>query len=344
MKNTMKHTLSLALAVAACTLILPVIANADDDAWKNPTDNMNVKIPGLTLSSPVPCPGDPTRMCVPWIGEYIAAVYKYGTGLAGTVAVVVMMFAGARWILAGGNPSTVADAKNQIMSALSGVVLLLASYTILNFINPDLVGLPSIGVKSPKPSANVAAGATGGTICQWTTNYCPESQSEAAAEKCGAYPDDTSEMSLISVCCCTKAYPTGVCQPIASGPCSEAQLEPVFGLKAAQASAICRGESGGNASIGSGVDKTVDGKSVSIGLFQINLTVHTIGGLDCPSAFSGPYNSSKSRVTIEDQSLYDQCVAVAQNPSMNIAKAKAIFDVRGSWRPWGYNTSVCKYP
>ena len=41
--------------------------------------------------------------------------------------------------------------------------------------------------------------------------------------------------------------------------------------RATQASSICNGESAGNPSLASGVDKCSDGNSFSFGLFQINI-------------------------------------------------------------------------
>jgi hypothetical protein len=75
---------------------------------------------------------------VPWIGEYIVGIYKYAIGIVGILAAVVMMFGGVRWIMAGGNASAISEAKAWIAAALTGLVLVLSSYTILHYINPSL--------------------------------------------------------------------------------------------------------------------------------------------------------------------------------------------------------------
>ncbi|MEA3398486.1 MAG: pilin [Patescibacteria group bacterium] len=73
------------------------------------------------------------------IGKYIQAIYNYSIGIVGILATVVLMFGGISWIMAGGSAERVGNAKAWIGAALSGLVLALCSYVILNTINPDLV-------------------------------------------------------------------------------------------------------------------------------------------------------------------------------------------------------------
>jgi len=73
------------------------------------------------------------------IGDYINAIYKYAIGIVGILAAVVLMFGGVLWITAGGNAERIGNAKSRIGAALTGLVLTLASYTILYTVNPDLV-------------------------------------------------------------------------------------------------------------------------------------------------------------------------------------------------------------
>lgn len=138
---------------------------------------------------------------------------------------------------------------------------------------------------------------------------------------------------------CKKKDPTcqgggGTCQPIETGTCSVAQLSSAcFGNLAHEASQICRGESGGF-SKKKGDPITGNGKTVfrSIGLFQINLSVHPIGGLPCPTAFEGKDEPLKN--TPEALELYNKCVAAAENANTNIQKACEIRNARGNWQDW----------
>ncbi|MDX9893544.1 MAG: hypothetical protein RB292_04015 [Patescibacteria group bacterium] len=86
---------------------------------------------------------------IPWIGEYISALYRYGVGLAVTLAVVMIMAGGFLWLMSGGSPDRVGKAKEFIISAFSGVLLALFSFIILQGINPELVKLNPIKVYFP---------------------------------------------------------------------------------------------------------------------------------------------------------------------------------------------------
>ncbi len=139
---------------------------------------------------------------------------------------------------------------------------------------------------------------------------------------------------------------SGSCQALSSGDCSVSNLTTAFGSAASQASSICNGESGGS-SIPSTVDKCADGNPASWGLFQINITVHSVGGYPCPSAFSGGgYTAQNHSCRVIDQTLYNNCVNAVKNPINNIAAAKSIYGKAGnSWRPWGANKrSNCNFP
>ena len=89
------------------------------------------------------------------IGEYIQAIYNYAIGIVGILAAVVLMFGGVIWLTAGGNQEKVKEAKAWIGASLSGLVLLLCSYMILNTINPDLVSFKEIAPPSIKEKAEL---------------------------------------------------------------------------------------------------------------------------------------------------------------------------------------------
>ena len=75
------------------------------------------------------------------IARYISAIYQYAIGIVGILAAVVLMFGGVLWIVAGGNATQISEAKAWIGAALTGIVLALTSYLILNTVNPALVNL-----------------------------------------------------------------------------------------------------------------------------------------------------------------------------------------------------------
>lgn len=93
------------------------------------------------------------------IGEFINEIYKYALGVVGILATVVMMIGGFIWITAGGNAGRVSDAKNWIFGAITGLVLTMCSWLILNTINPDLVVFKPI---NPKDIKAITPGC-----CEW---------------------------------------------------------------------------------------------------------------------------------------------------------------------------------
>lgn len=131
--------------------------------------------------------------------------------------------------------------------------------------------------------------------------------------------------------------PGGVCSVAASGPASVENLASTcFGANAGKASAIAVAESGGNPVSMSRVDKCGN-DSVSVGLFQINLTAHRVAGLNCPSAFNRRYDGPSSACQVINRPLYDACVAAAKLPENNIQEACRISGNGQSWSAWGAN-------
>jgi hypothetical protein len=105
-------------------------------------------------------------------------------------------------------------------------------------------------------------------------------------------------------------------------------------------SRICNYESGGNAGNESGSDRCRNDpakRAFSIGLYQINLTVHKLPGLDCPSAFEGKNYDCK----IKNESLYAQCVDAAKNPTTNINKAAELSKNGANVSPWKNTVNHC---
>ncbi len=73
------------------------------------------------------------------LGDLIGMIFNYSLQILGLIVFLMILFSGFQWLLAGGNPGTISKARSRITQALLGAVILLASYLILNTINPDLV-------------------------------------------------------------------------------------------------------------------------------------------------------------------------------------------------------------
>ncbi len=110
---------------------------------------MQIQIPGMDDLSKINClPGaGGAYFCeIPWLGEYVAGLYNYALGIAGILAAIMLMAGGLLWLISAGDASKITQAKDLIIGAITGLIILAASYLILIQINPGLVNLKSISV------------------------------------------------------------------------------------------------------------------------------------------------------------------------------------------------------
>jgi hypothetical protein len=329
-KNKNKNTLSviaLILFFASLFLLHPenkAEAQGEPDLWSisngNPyydpttgkmttaeekTKELNQMYPSSSTSSPTSGGAYKNQEKIPGFDQtssfpdYLKQLVNFGFAAIGIMAMFMLMIGAYQYLMAAGNIAKEESAKTTISSAFSGLVLGLVAFLLLKTINPDLVAFKL---------SNLTGGLTGQNTSQSGTGTTNNSGGKGTG--------------------------SGNCEPVQSGPCSEASLASTcLGSSAYQASSICNKESGGGAGSMSGSDKCQTGESFSVGLFQINLTVHNIGGLDCPSAFS----AKNYACTVSNQALYNQCVQAAQDPTTNIAKACEIGKNGSSWNAWGAN-------
>jgi len=229
---------------------------------------------------------------------YLQSIINFGFAVIGILALFMLIIGAYQYLMAAGGGKA-EGAKETISSALLGLALGLTAWIILNKINPDLVNMRGI--------TQIAGGGSG-------------MGNQQAGNTGQSYAGATGN---------------GSCDPN-QGACQTSNLA-CFGSGANAASQICGYESaGGNPLRLSGTDKTRDGKSFSVGLFQINLTVHDLG-MGCTSAFSGKNYSA----TVVNQNLYDQCVAKAQNPSFNTSYACKLYASRGNFGDWKNTVAKC---
>lgn len=100
-----------------------------------------------TLTTIIAISGDNTFAS---LADYINALYKYLVPVMSIVAIVMVMVAGLQYILSRGNPSAVKAAKERIVQAVVGIVLLLSAYTLARLLDPSLVNLEQLRVPMVK--------------------------------------------------------------------------------------------------------------------------------------------------------------------------------------------------
>ncbi|MFA5022019.1 MAG: pilin [Patescibacteria group bacterium] len=144
-----KKLLFLSSVLLILFLVFPVLVQANSESQSDVKiikPEINIQFGGgLVEFEDVACSGG--YCTVPWISQYIAALYRYGIGAAGILAVVMIMVGGFIWLMSAGSPDKVGKAKEFITAALTGLVLALFSFLILNTVNPRLTSLEPLAVK-----------------------------------------------------------------------------------------------------------------------------------------------------------------------------------------------------
>ncbi|GEM_PF-4699255 len=141
-KITRLYTSACVFAVSIL-LFLPIMALGADDITFTP----QVTIPGTSDFA------NQKEIIVSdsLIGDYISAFFNFAVPGTAILAVVMMMYGGVIWLTSGGSTERISQAKQYISGAISGMVLLLASYLILNTVSPDLVSLQFPMIKNALP-------------------------------------------------------------------------------------------------------------------------------------------------------------------------------------------------
>jgi len=116
----------------------------------------------------------------------------------------------------------------------------------------------------------------------------------------------------------------------------EEKITEVFPEESETAIAIFKAESGLDPEAESTTDKLKDGRPFSIGLTQINITVHEVDGLKCHEAFQGKDYTA----VVIDEDLYSKCIKAAKDPDKNLAVAGGIYERSGdNFGRWGAFTN-----
>ncbi len=90
--------------------------------------------------------GENRSIDIPFLAEYVVALYRYAIGIMVTIAMVMVVVGGFQWTTARGNASAIQEARDRITNAVMGIVLALGSYAILAAINPELVNFRNIRI------------------------------------------------------------------------------------------------------------------------------------------------------------------------------------------------------
>lgn len=120
--------------MAFVAIFLLTLAHCSTIKAAAPLENTYPTIPGTITPDTIETP-------LPVLFKYI---YNLSIILAGAIAFVVTVWGGLKYLFAGPKPGKLTDAREQIGFGLLGMVLIFASYLIVNTINPDFTKLTVI--------------------------------------------------------------------------------------------------------------------------------------------------------------------------------------------------------
>ena len=126
----------------------------------NSTDANNVKT--TTMSSTL-------------LSQYIQAIYNYGLAIAAILAAIVLMGGGLLWLTSGGDSGRVGKAKEMIIGAITGLIILFCAWIILNTVNPDLLTLKPINTVVITKVGYCCDPTKGNVLTDQASKVCPGS-------------------------------------------------------------------------------------------------------------------------------------------------------------------------
>jgi len=112
---------------------------------------LNVPIPGLDFTEH-PIEKSEGSIAIPFFGVYVYAIYLYLLSIV-VITATVMFIYGAFLYLLGSAITSIQSGKAIMKDSIAGMLLILASYTILSVINPTLIELKLISVIPIDPIA-----------------------------------------------------------------------------------------------------------------------------------------------------------------------------------------------
>jgi hypothetical protein len=75
------------------------------------------------------------------LSTIIALIIKSFLGLLGVIFVVLMVWAGFKWMTSQGNESTVTEAKSMLRAATIGLIIILMSYSVATYVTTCFYGV-----------------------------------------------------------------------------------------------------------------------------------------------------------------------------------------------------------
>ncbi len=101
----------------------------------------------------------------------VAKIIRIVLGFLGTIAVILVIYAGFMWMTSNGNEDKVTKAKNILKAAVIGLVIILSAFAITSFIINQLLEAVGPGTTSTPPGP--------GSICLLYTSPSPRDRTRS---------------------------------------------------------------------------------------------------------------------------------------------------------------------
>ena len=77
--------------------------------------------------------------------EVVKRIFQLVLGLSGGIALILIILSGYRFMTSGNNPEAFQAAKDQLVSAIVGLLFIIFSFVILQVIGVDILHIPGFG-------------------------------------------------------------------------------------------------------------------------------------------------------------------------------------------------------
>lgn len=124
---------------------------------------------GVDLGAPIGGTTTPSSFA-----DYVNRIYQFAVVIGISLAVLMIIFAGYKYMSSAGDPQSLAEAKEVLVGAIVGLVLILLTRLILASIDPRLLQFPNRAPELANSSAaiNPGVGSKGDDIEKQTIDLC----------------------------------------------------------------------------------------------------------------------------------------------------------------------------
>lgn len=141
-------SLALTIPTAAQTTSTPVPEAGTAKIIEIQAPKLNVEIPGLTFASNLKYT-EGEKVAIPFLAQYLAAVYNYLLGIVLITAAVMIVYGGFKYVLSS-TLKGIKDGQETIKDAIIGLLIAFGIVTILQTVNPQIVSFQNLELQTVK--------------------------------------------------------------------------------------------------------------------------------------------------------------------------------------------------